>query len=490
MAALAVPLALPSGATATIHTPYRAAAPDAPSGSTHTLMLAPLATSGRALGSPLAEGLTERSVKPFSLLGVTWEDARTDLEGTVQVRTRAVGTGAWSAWRDIESHSEDAPDAGSPEATESGVRGATAPLWVGRCDGVEVRVVPKRTGGVRGTLPALPKGLRLDMVDPGDDPPGAPSAAPSTAGAPPSGADPVPAVTPPDPTDEPANDPARPGSQDRPGDTGSPGGAGDPTDSGTTGRPGDTGGTGDTGDTGDEPGTPVTTDPTDTSGTEDELPVVPALTRAETEALTGRTYIGPRPRIVTRAGWHADESLRTEDFLFTDQVDAMFVHHSATGNDYDCSDAPSLIRSIYRYHINSSGWRDIGYNFLVDKCGTIYEGRGGGVAKAVFGAHTLGFNADSMGVAVLGTFSDAEPSEEALDAVARLAAWKLGIYGHNPAGTAYLLSGGSNKYRKGVRVSFNSISGHRDGFATECPGTVLYDDLGYIRRKAAALQGR
>ncbi|MFJ4847479.1 N-acetylmuramoyl-L-alanine amidase [Streptomyces sp. NPDC088733] len=484
MAALALPLALPSGATATIHTPYRAAAPDVPSGSTHTLMLAPLATSGRALGSPLAEGLSERSVKPFSLLGVTWDDARTDLEGTVQVRTRSVGTGIWSAWQDVESHSEDAPDAGSPEATEAGVRGATAPLWVGRCDGVEVRVVPRRTGGVRGALPALPEGLRLDMIDPGDDPPGAPSAAPSTAGAPPSSADP-------------ADGPALPGRQDRPGDQDSPGG-GDPADTGTTGDPGDTG-TGDTNSTGgpdgtddpdDESGDPDATDPTDTSGTDDELPVVPALTRSETEALTGRRYIGARPRIVTRAGWNADESLRTEDFLFTDNVDAVFVHHSATGNDYDCSDAPSLIRSIYRYHIKSSGWRDIGYNFLVDKCGTIYEGRGGGVAKSVFGAHTLGFNADSMGVAVLGTFSDDKPSEAALDAVARLAAWKLGIYGHNPAGTAYLLSGGSNKYRKGVRVSFNSISGHRDGFATECPGTVLYDDLGYIRRKAAALQGR
>lgn len=467
MAALALPLALPSGATATIHTPYRAAAPDAPSGSTHTMMLAPLATSGRALGSPLAEGLPERSVKPFSLLGVTWDDSRTDLEGTVQVRTRAVGTGVWSAWRDVESHSEDAPDAGSPEATEAGVRGATAPLWVGRSDGVEVRVVPKRTGGVRGALPALPKGLRLDMVDPGDDPPGAPSAAPSTAGAPPSGTGPTSEAAPSDPVDDPEDDPVD-----------------DPT------RPGDKG---DKGDKDDEPGNADegdVTDPTDTTGTDDELPVVPALTQAETEKITGRHYIGARPRIVTRAGWGADESLRTEDFLFTDQVDTVFVHHSATGNDYDCADAPSLIRSIYRYHIKSSGWRDIGYNFLVDKCGTIYEGRGGGVAKAVFGAHTLGFNADSVGVAVLGTFSDDEPSEKALAAVARLAAWKLGIYGHNPAGTAYLLSGGSNKYRKGVRVSFNSISGHRDGFATECPGTVLYDDLGYIRRKAAALQGR
>ena len=97
----------------------------------------------------------------------------------------------------------------------------------------------------------------------------------------------------------------------------------------------------------------------------------------------------------------------------------------------------------------SSGWRDIGYNFLVDKCGNIYEGRAGGVAKAVMGAHTLGFNTDSMGIAVLGSFGTTKPSGAAVTAIAKLTAWKLGLFGANPKGKTYLKSGGGNLYRKG-----------------------------------------
>ncbi|MDV9178784.1 peptidoglycan recognition protein, partial [Streptomyces sp. W16] len=223
---------------------------------------------------------------------------------------------------------------------------------------------------------------------------------------------------------------------------------------------------------------------------------LPALSRQATErelvALRGKAqpYIGPRPRIVTRRGWGADEKLREKGFVYTKKVKAAFVHHTASGNNYRCSQAPSVIRGIYRYHVRSSGWRDIGYNFLVDKCGTIYEGRAGGVTKAVLGAHTLGFNTNSMGIAVLGTFGTAKPSSAAVTAIARLAAWKLGLYGVNPRGKTYLKSGGGNLYRKGKNVRLNVISGHRDGFATECPGRQLYGKLGSARSTSARFQGR
>ncbi|MFJ5308589.1 peptidoglycan recognition protein [Streptomyces sp. NPDC088350] len=223
---------------------------------------------------------------------------------------------------------------------------------------------------------------------------------------------------------------------------------------------------------------------------------IPALSKEATErelvALGGKAqpYIGPRPRIVTRRGWGADERLREKGFVYTKKVKAVFVHHTASGNNYRCSQAPSVIRGIYRYHVESSGWRDIGYNFLVDKCGTIYEGRAGGVAKAVLGAHTLGFNTDSMGIAVLGTFGSAKPSSAAVTAIARLAAWKLGLYGVNPRGKTYLKSAGGNLYRKGKNVRLNVISGHRDGFATECPGRQLYGKLGSARSTSARFQGR
>jgi hypothetical protein len=203
-----------------------------------------------------------------------------------------------------------------------------------------------------------------------------------------------------------------------------------------------------------------------------------------------KPYIGPRPKIVTRHGWGADEKLRERGFVYTKKVKAAFVHHTASGYKYWCSQVPSVIRGIYRYHVLSSGWRDIGYNFHVDRCGNIYEGRAGGVAKAVKGAHTLGFNTDSMGIAVLGTFTGSKPSQAAVNAIARLTAWKLGLYGGNPNGKTYLKSGGGNLYRKGTNVRLNVISGHRDGFATECPGRLLYGKLGTARTTAAKYQGR
>ncbi|MCF3182987.1 peptidoglycan recognition protein, partial [Streptomyces polychromogenes] len=203
-----------------------------------------------------------------------------------------------------------------------------------------------------------------------------------------------------------------------------------------------------------------------------------------------RPYIGPRPRIVTRRGWGADESLREPGFVYTSTVKAAFVHHTASGNNYDCKDAPAVLRSLYRYHVASEGWRDFGYNFAVDKCGTVYEGRAGGVAKPVLGAHTMGFNADSMGVAVIGTYSSTAPPKAAVDAVARLTAWKLGLFGADPRAKTTLRSGGGNLYKKGTNVKLNVISGHRDGFATECPGRLLYNQLPPTRTASAKLQGR
>ncbi|MEW2399779.1 peptidoglycan recognition protein [Streptomyces sp. NPDC046862] len=198
----------------------------------------------------------------------------------------------------------------------------------------------------------------------------------------------------------------------------------------------------------------------------------------------------PRPSIVTRRGWGADEQLREREFLYTKRVDAAFVHHTASGNNYTCAQAPSLIRGIYRYHVVSSGWRDIGYNFLIDKCGTVYEGRAGGVAKPVMGAHTLGFNSNTMGVAVLGSFGTVKPPAAAITGIAKLSAWKLGLYGADANGKTYLTSGGGNLYPKGKKVRLNTISGHRDGFATECPGRSLYSMLGTVRSQAARYQGK
>ncbi|MCM2419691.1 peptidoglycan recognition protein [Streptomyces sp. RKAG293] len=450
-AALALPFAVPTGAAAQSGRSARPAHTTASHlpGSTRNLPLVPLTAptvthgTDRAPGAPAEQGLSARQVAPFSLLGVTWDNPAADLDAAVQVRTRAAGTGTWSGWRDVQAHNDDAPD---PDGRTG--RGATAPLWVGASDGVQVRVQPA-AGGDRGAGSAakavpLPGGLRLEMVDPGDDGPVTPATAPGAPVTDPSAPDTTPVTT---PGTTPATTPATTPVLDDRGVESAPGAA------------------------------PVT-----------ELP---ALTKAETEAAAGgASYVGARPRIVTRAGWGADEGLREAGFVYTNTVKVVFVHHTATGNDYTCSGAPALIRSIYRYHVESSGWRDIGYNFLVDKCGNIYEGRAGGVAKPVMGAHTMGFNTDSAGVAVLGTFTSSSAPAAAVKAVSQLAAWKLGLHGGNPTGTTHLTSGGANLYTKGTSVKLNVISGHRDGFATECPGTKLYGQLGTARKTAADLQGR
>jgi uncharacterized protein with LGFP repeats len=206
-------------------------------------------------------------------------------------------------------------------------------------------------------------------------------------------------------------------------------------------------------------------------------------------ATSASTRIAPRPPIVTRSGWGADESLRERDFAYTGSVRAVFVHHTVTGNGYSCAQAPAVLRGIYRYHVVSEGWRDIGYNFLIDKCGTIYEGRAGGVTQPVLGAHTLGFNNDTSGIAVLGTFTKANPSTAAVQALETLAAWKLSLSGVNANSHTTLISKGSDRFPAGHHVLFPTISGHRDAYKTDCPGAKLYDQLPAIRRAAAAMQG-
>ncbi|MEV0265923.1 N-acetylmuramoyl-L-alanine amidase [Streptomyces sp. NPDC050617] len=510
-AVLALPLTAPSGAAAVrsgVANATAAAAP-APSsagvpGSTRSLPLVDLGTAADRAGGAAEMGLAARRVRPFSLLGVVWKDPAAELHGRVQVRTRAARTHVWSGWQDVQTHDDDRPDADSPEARGRRAHGTTAPLWVGDSDGVQVRVRgPKAAGrhggtghakGRRGGAPhaALPAGLRLDLVDPGADPtPAERAAGPVPTGEEAASSDVNAQLAPLGATEIPALDKAESeadaavvdGIGDGIGD-----GIADRTAEGIGDGPSDASDTSDDGTRHDDtrPGGAVH----EGTAPHDGIVHDGKLEEEDARAAEMRRRIGPRPRIVTRSGWGANEGLRERRFRYTRTVKAAFVHHSATGNNYRCSQAPRVIRGIYRYHVKSSGWRDIGYNFLIDKCGTVYEGRAGGVAKPVMGAHTLGFNSNSMGIAVLGSFAHANPPAAAVKAVARLTAWKLGLYGANPRGTTRLVSGGGNRFKKGARVKLHVISGHRDGFATECPGARLYRKLGSARAVSARLQGR
>lgn len=476
-AALALPLTLnPPPARAD-----RTADAD-PAGGTQSLPLLPLGggglNRGAAMSSGPVQGVAPQSVRPFSLIGVVWDDATARLRGQVQVRTRAADTGDWSAWRDLEALDDDAPDPDSPESGAGRRRGGTTPLWVGDSDGVQARVRPSGGSGLLAAQPAgLPSGLRLELVDPGRAPATLarplttdPSSKPVTedpARENPATEDPseVPSTEEPSMEEPSGEDPAA--SPEAP--QGDPEYPSAPPELQQPPEP--------------EPSEP-TADPGTTTQPPRELPAQPPETSA------ARPHTAPRPRIVTRAGWGADEKLREKGHRYTKTVKVAFVHHTVTGNAYSCSQAPSVMRSIYRYHVKSMGWRDFGYNFAVDKCGNIYEGRSGGVTKAVQGAHTLGFNKNSMGIAVIGTYSSKKPAGKAVKAVAKLTAWKLGLFGRNPRGTTHLKSAGGNRYKKGTKAKLRVISGHRDGYNTECPGAGLYGKLGTVRSKAARLQGR
>ncbi|MGQ4360596.1 N-acetylmuramoyl-L-alanine amidase [Streptomyces sp. SAS_272] len=193
----------------------------------------------------------------------------------------------------------------------------------------------------------------------------------------------------------------------------------------------------------------------------------------------------PQPPIVSRAAWGADESLNNDAPEYGTTINAVFIHHTAQTNTYTCSDSAAIVRGLRALHLNQ-GWKDIGYNFVVDKCGTIFEGRKGGVDRPVIGAQAEGFNTNTTGVAVIGTYTTDDAPNAAKASLARLAAWKLGQYKVDPLGKVTLTAGKANgKFALGQSAVFNRISGHRDAYATECPGTALYNQLPTLRAWSA-----
>ncbi|MFF0073892.1 N-acetylmuramoyl-L-alanine amidase [Streptomyces sp. NPDC005494] len=392
--------------------------------------------------------LRRSGTEPFSMLGVTWTDPSAKITGTVEARTRSLPSGDWSAWLPIDTEVDGRTEAGRP-----GTRGTTEPRWVGLSDGVEVRV-----SAGDGASAGLPAGLRLDTVDPGQV-----------------GSAPVAYAV--DATEEPSADPTDATSEPTDPSTEPSGPAGGETTEPATEAPSPSASV--------DPST--TAEPSPTAPTES-----PSATAEPTATLPPPLpSTAPKPPIVSRADWNADESLNDESPDYMDTVKAVFVHHTAQTNTYSCADSAAIVRGLHAYHVQSNGWKDLGYNFVVDKCGTVFEGRKGGVDRAVLGAHTYGFNRETAGIAVIGLYTDSAAATAATTAVARVAAWKLGQYGVSPSGTATLTAGANGNnyagktFTAGTAYPFATVSGHRDGYNTECPGTKLYAQLPTIRGYAA-----
>jgi hypothetical protein len=203
---------------------------------------------------------------------------------------------------------------------------------------------------------------------------------------------------------------------------------------------------------------------------------------------------GPgQPPILARRGWAqgmAPPKVASE----YGAVEMAFVHHTDSPNGYSPGEVPAMLRAIYVFHRHVRGWDDIGYNFVIDLYGRIFEARAGGIDEPVVGAQAGGYNLVSTGVAILGEFASTRISRAAASALQRLLAWKLSLHGIpcdgrvtirvNPAGAAY------SRFPGGAHVSLPRIAGHRDADTTDCPGNALYAQLPSIRSRAGRLAGQ
>ncbi|WIM93684.1 N-acetylmuramoyl-L-alanine amidase [Actinoplanes oblitus] len=378
-------------------------------------------------------GVPQRATEHFSLLGVTWADPADKPAGTIQVKTRSVATGKWSGWQSLEV-GDGGPD--GAEAAAGARRGGTEPLWVGDSDGLATRI--------QGQGKGLPAGLRVDLIDPGRDTGGKGGGMVLAEG---ESASPTP-----EPSGSVSTEPS-------------------PKPS-------------------DPPSSPSSSPSSATPGTASATPSassVPAPSSATPVPTSTAPIKAQFPAYVSRKGWSADETIVGPINVAT-EVKALWVHHTVhtqDANAYTCDQSAAIVRGIQIYDVRSNGWSDLGYNYMVDKCGTLFEGRRGGVEAPVVGAHTIGFNTGYAAVAVLGDYRTATSNDAIETTIAQLAAARLGKYGYNPSSTATFVAGSTNsKFRQGATVTVPRLSGHRDMDATVCPGDNLYSRLPAIRAKS------
>lgn len=207
-------------------------------------------------------------------------------------------------------------------------------------------------------------------------------------------------------------------------------------------------------------------------------------------------WSAPRPTIITRAEWGADERLTRAAPKASGTIKAGFIHHTASTSNYAPEAAAQQVRNLYTWFTQGRKYADIAYNFLVDRYGRIYEGRGGGVDQPIVGAHTAGFNQDTFAISALGNYHTTRPKPEELAAVTNamstLIAWKLAMHHRDPNATTTLISdsgSGTSKYQPGQAATALVVGGHGDIGSTSCPGKFLAPQLPTIRAQAVSMIG-
>ncbi|MFG2354708.1 N-acetylmuramoyl-L-alanine amidase [Streptomyces sp. NPDC048521] len=398
--------------------------------SVHTLKLADQGGGHR--------GLAKHDTNRFSAALLTWNDERAKLKGTPEIRYRSRETGEWSDWQKLPDDPFSADGAEGVRARER-ARGGTASVWTGDADGIAVRVVEADGTAAEG----LPAGMDVKLLDPGTDPAGSPQPAAFAA---------------------------------------------ETTTPSTTGSPSDTS-SGSPSPTGSASASP--TDSTSASASASASASTSASASASASPSPTSTVPAPRPStvvkppVITQAEWGASTDYDGTPSYGT-EIKAAVIHHTGVDSDntVSCADSRARMRTIQQEHF-SRGYFDIGYNFVVDRCGQIFEGRSGGMDLPVVGAHDIGFNTNTVGISYIGNYMTAHPSRAALDSIARIVAWKFGMYGIDPTGKVTLTSGSpkgqdGNLIDKGQQITLPRVFGHRDTNATACPGDNLYKKLSLI----------
>jgi hypothetical protein len=190
----------------------------------------------------------------------------------------------------------------------------------------------------------------------------------------------------------------------------------------------------------------------------------------------------PKPFVVSRAAWCQHADCNYSDGLEYHPVSHLIVHHTVSNNA--TTDWAAAVRAIWNYHTFSRGWGDIGYNYLVDPNGVIYEGHNGG--DDVVGTHSAGANAGSMAAALLGTFTvyspGIRPPDPMLNALVELLAWKADQRDINVFDASSALPN--------IDWGLPHLMGHRDVYGTtECPGDQAHLLIPWLREQIAAKIG-
>lgn len=158
---------------------------------------------------------------------------------------------------------------------------------------------------------------------------------------------------------------------------------------------------------------------------------------------------------------------------YSPSIKLLVVHHTAIANSGQTRSGLDEVRALYAYHANSRGWGDVGYHYLIDQNGQIYEGKSGGLY--VVGGHAYCNNIGTVGIAMLGNFDEEDPTQAQIHSLQWLLSDLAGVYHIN-----------LNRQVEYHGVTRPAVVGHRDLLSTDCPGYFLYGALAQVRNNVTA----